>query len=92
MTCADHQRMVADAILLERAMGALERQMPRELVTDPTAHAVYHFLKGAAFQLRKDAGQELPPFAAPWADTGYTDAMKDIAANFAREPERRVIE
>ena len=85
---AEREKMVADAILFERAMSAMDRRCPREMMTEPVAHAVYHWLRGAAWQLRKDAGQELPP----WSDPEYPHVRRDVAANFAREPERKVFE
>jgi hypothetical protein len=61
MSCADHQRKEADAILLERARRVLQRRFYAEIVTDPTAHAVSEWLRRAAAHLRIEARDELLP-------------------------------
>lgn len=88
----EREKKVADAILLERAMGALDRRFAREMLHDVTAHAAYQFLRGAAHLLRRQAGQELPPGDEPWADPEYPHVRRDLEEAFARQPERKVFE
>lgn len=101
MDQAEREKMVADAILAERAAAMLERRYPRDLMTSPVMHATHYLLRDVAIRLRDEAGSPQPGWLAdpeakhvrdPWADPGYPDVKKDIQAAFPRQSERTVIE
>jgi hypothetical protein len=82
----ERQKMVADAILCERAMRVLKRRFYPQTLLDPVTHASVEVLRVAAAQLRYQARED-----RPW-DSPDADIKGDINENFARAPERTVFE
>lgn len=52
MTKLEAEKLLADAILLERALRVIERVYRRELLTDPTLHMVSSWLRYQAYAWR----------------------------------------
>lgn len=55
MSDAERQRLLADAILLERASRVLERRVKGHILTDPILHAGVNYLIMYAAQWRREA-------------------------------------
>jgi hypothetical protein len=62
--------MEADAIILERAIGVLDRRFYAQVLMDPTAHATREMLRIGAAQLRRDARSGLLPEPGQQRDPG----------------------
>ena len=89
MTCAEHQKLEADAILLERAKAVLDRRFSAETLMDPAWHATREVLRIAAAHMRRDAREPVPEHSLERGQRPGQQRQARVPADLGAEDRRQ---